>query len=220
MESVLEIISFLMTPAWQRALVPEPGNIPVYIADKKLLETIVGFRLHQGVMAVARVPDHGNIFDFLADKNRYLLVALDGIVHAENVGVVVRNCAAFGVDAVLASASSASPYLRRAVRNSMGAAFRLPVFHVDPLEDSLRSLQHAGARIYAADPAGEIPLADIAFAPKTVIVFGSEGEGVSKEVLKIVDARISIPMKTGIDSINVASASSVILYEASKENVD
>ena len=129
LDSNLAVVSFLMTEEWYEKLLtgsplssrPAPPNIAdasIYVAGKKLLESIVGFNLHQGIMAVAKMPESRSLDETLHNAGRpYLLVALDGLVSAENVGVVVRNCAAFGVDAVMSGETSSSPYLRRAVRN-------------------------------------------------------------------------------------------------------
>lgn len=209
-----------MTSEWQQKLIPNPEQtpVPIYIADQKLLEAIVGFRLHQGVMAVARVPDDGMIADCLRDQTRGLVVALDGITSAENVGVIVRNCSAFGVDAVITGNTSASAYLRRAVRNSMGTVFKMRTYHASSLPETLIELKtFYGFTICAAHPAGNIALSDAQFAKKTVVVFGSEGEGTSDEVLNLADELISIPMRNGTDSINVAAASAVFLYEIKRQ---
>ncbi|TLY28322.1 MAG: hypothetical protein E6K56_10090, partial [Ignavibacteria bacterium] len=137
LDSNLPVISLLLTEEWYEKLLagsplpsrPMPPNIAdasIFVAGKKLLESIVGFNLHQGIMAVAKMPADRSLEETLHNTSRpYLLVALDGLVSAENVGVVARNCAAFGVDAVISGETSSSPYLRRAVRNSMGAVFHL-----------------------------------------------------------------------------------------------
>lgn len=210
LDSNLEVISILLTREWYERLSP-PDSILIYIADQKLLETIVGYRLHQGVMAVARMPQEPS----LASINPRLIVALDGLIHAENVGVIVRNCAAFGADAVIVDPSSSSPYLRRAVRNSMGTVFRMPILHVPNLAQQLSSLRPQ-FQIAGADPAGIATIYDVELAEKLVVVFGNEGEGISSEVRNICDLLVSIPMHHNTDSLNVASASAVFLYEMNR----
>ena len=110
MQSGLNIISFLMTPQWKQQIFPDASSAiaPVYIASKDLLETIVGFPLHQGIMAVAKMPEEGSLEQLLSDRKEPLIVALDGVVNAENVGVAVRNCAAFGADAILVDQTQAA----------------------------------------------------------------------------------------------------------------
>lgn len=215
--STLSVISLLLTPKWLDELRKEHSldGIELFVADKKLVETIVGYRLHQGIMGVARVPPEPGLKDLLAElPHPFLLVAMDGIVSAENVGVVVRNCAAFGVHGILAGRSSSSPYLRRAVRNSMGAVFCMPVLHVDLPE----VLPELGCRIIATTPDGGIPVQNLDLTGDLCIVFGNEGTGISTDVLKRSDVRAAIPMTNRTDSLNVASASAVFLYEIAKRS--
>jgi tRNA G18 (ribose-2'-O)-methylase SpoU len=223
-ESDLSVLSMLMTPHWYQLLVADLQKFvmhpfTIYIAEKDLLETIVGFPLHQGIMAVAEVPQE----HLLEDELRlaplpYLLVALDGLVNAENVGVIIRNCAAFGVDAILVGETTSSPYLRRAVRNSMGAVFHLPIVRTQDLAESLKSLEDKnGIRVILANPSDGIPLDEADLSGNTCLVFGNEGTGISNRILDMPFMRVAVPMKNDTNSLNVASASAVILYKASKE---
>lgn len=226
LDSGLSVVSMLMTQHWYDQLFlseelksrhREP--LPVFIADKKIVEAIVGYNLHQGIMAVGRLPGEITLDKVMASiPEPSLLVALDGLVNAENVGVVVRNCAAFGVGAIIVGETSSSPYLRRAVRNSMGTVFRLPIVHTTDLCEALESLhQEYQINIIAAHPDGELSIQEMDFASGTCFVYGNEGEGISENILKVCTARIAIPMMNGTDSLNVASASAVFLYEARKQ---
>src|ERR1700744_5147448 len=105
-----------------------PEKVAVYLADRKFLQTLVGIELFQGVLAVGQIPQSMALEDLLAlNAAPKLLAAVDGLTNAENIGLLVRNCAAFGLHGLIVSPTSASPFLRRAVRNSMGAIFQLPV---------------------------------------------------------------------------------------------
>ena len=224
--SDLTIVSLLLTPEWHEQLssVDEmTAHHPpaIFIAEKKLLSTIVGYNLHQGIMAIAKVPAHRTLGEVIASlRSDHFLVALDGLVNAENVGVVVRNCAAFGVDALIVGETSSSPYLRRAVRNSMGTVFHLPVIHASNLPESLTILRHTyGTRIIGAHPHDQSTIYYCNFRGTVCIVLGNEGEGISKRILDVCTERIAIPMMNATDSINVASASAVFLYEAHKQRL-
>ena len=221
LSSTLETLSILCTPDWLTALAPEieERDISVYVGTKDLLGTIVGYNLHQGIMAIGRVPVSPPLASYLLTKQKILLVALDGLVNAENVGVVVRNCAAFGVDGILVGETSSSPYLRRAVRNSMGTVFKLPIFHRDNLASTLQEMKAASIQSIAAHPHASSTLGRVNLNDKLCIVFGSEGSGIRTEILKACDEQVAIPMKQQIDSINVASASAVFLYEISRSKV-
>lgn len=219
MQSGLNIISFLMTPQWRQQIFPdESASAPVYIASKDLLETIVGFPLHQGIMAVAKMPEEGSLDDLLSVRKEPLIVALDGVVNAENVGVAVRNCAAFGADVILVDQTSSSPWLRRSVRNSMGGIFQIQSFHVQDLGQQLAELKRKyGIRVIAAHPTGDAQINSTNLRKGVVLVFGNEGYGLSERILNEADCSVSIPMSNKTDSLNVASAIAVFLYEASRQ---
>jgi tRNA G18 (ribose-2'-O)-methylase SpoU len=224
LESELEIISVLLTPEWlavyRRLLETKGEDLHAFVAEKKLVESIVGFHLHQGIMAVAKIPKAGTLDGVLAGTTRpHLFVAIDGLTNAENLGVLVRNCAAFGVQALLVGETSSSPYLRRAVRNSMGAVFRLPVVQLSSLKNTLTEMRskHGICAIAAHPQATSKQLSQAKFANDCCIVFGSEGEGISQGVLAACDEATVIPMAEGVDSLNVASASAVVLYEAQRQ---
>ena len=223
-ESSLHITSLLLTEEWCRqyhdALQKRPELVVAYVAEKKLLEEIVGFQLHKGVMAVAVIPKSESIEIILSRSTRpFCLVAVDGIMNAENLGVIVRNCASFGVDALLVGETSCDPYLRRVVRNSMGTIFSLPVVRLQNIVEDLGQLRNSfNIRLIAADPnARNADLAHTDLSRDCCVVFGSEGDGISAKVREICDAASAIPMNRGVDSINVSSASAVFLYELMRQ---
>ncbi len=226
LESALEIISILTTSERLEDLHQNPVHArkleevtDIYLADKAVLETIVGYNLHQGVMAVARVPANRTLYDLLSGRSRpHLLLALDGLVNSENIGVIVRNSAAFGVDGIIVGETSSSPYLRRAVRNSMGAVFHIPVVHVESLVGTMQDLREKfRTEIIAAHPHDESSIYQCDLTGNICIVLGHEGLGVSSPILDVCTQRIAIPMENNTDSLNVASASAVFLYEARKQ---
>lgn len=224
LESDLTVVSVLLTPEWlevyRQPLETRGDVIHVYVAAKQLVESIVGFHLHQGIMAVGKIPEPSPIEDIIGRSPRpHLFVAIDGLTNAENVGVLVRNCAAFGVHALFVGGTASSPYLRRAVRNSMGTVFRLPVVHATALADTLTKMraQH-GIRSIATHPhAAATALNRVKLVEGCCIVFGSEGGGISNAVLAACDESVAIPMENAVDSLNVGSASAVILYEAMRQ---
>jgi len=223
LKSPLEIVSFLLTREWCDLLSNEEENFrrfpaEVFVADKALLETIVGYRLHQGIMAVGKVPSPPELSVLVETFPRpLLLVALDGLMNSENVGVLIRNCAGFGVSAILVGENSSSPYLRRAVRNSMGTVFSLPVLHVGNLASALKELKKSGTVIIAAHSRGKLLINSTDLSGNSCIIFGNEESGISPAVLEVCDQQIAIPMRNLTDSLNVASASAVFLYEADRQ---
>lgn len=222
--SKLTVLSLLITPErfdqLKRAQeISQQAAFTVFLAEKAILETIVGYNLHQGIMAVAKVPEEPTLERLLNGISKpYLLVALDGLVNSENVGVIVRNCAAFSVDAILVGETSSSPYLRRAVRNSMGAVFQIPVIHAGDLAASLRDLaERHRTKVLATLPHGRSFIHQADLSGNVCLVLGNEGDGVSQRILDACSGHIAIPMSSGIDSLNVASASAVLLYEAVRQ---
>ncbi len=223
-ESQLELVSVLLTEgmfeAYRESIEKRNEAVIVYIAKKELLMHIVGFKYHQGIMAVGRVPQLlsvKNLMDLSTEP--LLIVALDRLESAENTGVLVRNCAACGVNGLLVGETSADPYLRRAVRNSMGTVFRVPVIKCQSLKESLLYLrQKYKFQVLAAHPRiDSVALNKSDLTKNTVLVFGNEGEGISQSIIDVSDYSITIPMSSGIDSFNVACASAIMLYEANRQ---
>lgn len=223
LESRFEVISVLLPEKWFQELEPllqaRPEQIRAFVAEKKLLETLTGFSMYQGLLAVGKVPPAKPLDLILAAAPRpWLLAAVDGLASAENLGALVRNCAAFNVRALLVGETSTSPYLRRAVRSSMGTVFELPIVESNALAENLRSLRAQGVRCIAAHAhAEQRTVTEADFKPDCCIVFGSEGYGLSPAVLSACDDAVAIPMAATVDSLNVGSAAAVFLYEASRQ---
>jgi len=230
--SGLAIRSMLLTPEWFSTLFPDGpsaggtsffgGGATIFIADKIFLESIVGFSLHQGIMAVGMTPPEGSPAGYLTAGagQPAICVALDDLVNAENVGLAVRNCAAFGVDLIIAGETSGSPYLRRAVRSSMGTVFGANIVHARNLEETLRSLRgDYGVRIIAADPAGTENLYSVTLTGPICVVLGHEGTGIRRQIMDVCDTRVAIPMWNATDSLNVSSACAVLLSEVRRQRL-
>ena len=219
-------------------------EITIYVNEKKsILEELVGFEMFQGVLGIGKIPPPPSLEKILADSPRpRLFVAMDALANSENLGTLVRNCAAFGVHALIVGETCSSPFLRRAVRNSMGTIFQLPIYQVrnrrgeiseprhadgtlkrrdDPvptLADTLRELRAHGVRCLAAHPHTEKKFLTAAdFTGDVCIVLGSEGSGISAPVLAACDEAVAIPMANGVDSLNVGAAAAVFLFEAARQ---
>ena len=148
----------------------------------------------------------------------FLLAAVDALANAENLGVLVRNSVAFGVQALLVSETSSSPFLRRAVRSSMGTIFQMPVVELTSLADTVQELRRRNIRCIAAHPHTQSKMLSQAdFTTDCCIVFGSEGYGISPKVLEACDEAVAIPMSHRVDSLNVGSASAAFLYETNRQ---
>lgn len=217
------VVSVLFPEKWLAEFTPlleaRPENIPVFLAEKNVLEELVGFSMYQGVLAVGKIPAHTSLADALRLSARpRLFAAVDGVCNAENLGALVRNCAAFSVQALIVGETSSSPFLRRSVRNSMGTIFQMPVVETPRLVDTLRELRAHGVRCIAAHPhVSGRTLSQADFTGDCCILFGSEGEGISAAALEACDDAVAVPMPPTVDSLNVGAAAAVFLYEASRQ---
>jgi len=223
LRSGLEVVSLLVSEGREAEFAPpireKFPKATLFVASREVIDEIVGFHLYQGVLALARVPEEPTLPSLLASlPHPQLWIALDGLNNAENVGVLVRNAAALGAQAIIAGETCSSPWMRRSVRNSMGAVFKLPVIESPDLAAALAALRANGVRCLAAHPhTSRRRLSEASLAGDICLVFGSEGHGVSPTVLDACDEHVAIPMATGVDSLNVASTSAAFLYEAARQ---
>jgi len=217
------VVSALLTPAWLEKLEPQlrarAEEISVYVAEQKLLETITGYKLHQGALAVAKIPPLPDFETLLKNSPRpLLLAAVEGIASAENLGAVVRSCAAFGVHFLIISETCGSPFQRRAVAGSMGTIFEQPLVRVNNLVETLNTLRARGVRCLAAHPRSDAKkLATVDLRGDCCLVFGAEGPGLTAPALAACDDMVEIPMPSHMNSLNVAAASAVFFYEATRQ---
>ena len=220
------VVSVLLTESWLTSvhgvLSARPEPIIVLKASDILMKSIVGFRYHQGIIAVGRIPSSTQLETICREgAPPALFVALDKLTSAENTGVIVRTAAACGAGAVIVSESGSDPYLRRSVRNSMGTIFSLPVVYSDNLADTMRTLREKHRFSIIAAHLGEksVSLHEVDFSSNCCVVLGHEQFGVSEEILDECDTVMQIPMAEGVDSFNVGCASAIVLYEAFRQRM-
>jgi tRNA G18 (ribose-2'-O)-methylase SpoU len=200
-----EVVKVVCTPEWAGRL-PVRAGVDVRTAPRERLDQLVGFRLHQGLMALAKIPAPRPL-------GGALLVALDGLANAENVGSVLRACAAFGAEGVLVGPGTASPWLRRAVRVSLAAPLVVPVRFTDDLASSLRTLNAWAAHIHGP----RVDYREVDLSSPCCIVLGGEDKGVTAPVLAACRGVLTIPMSGDWDCLNVASTAAVLLAEARRQ---
>jgi tRNA G18 (ribose-2'-O)-methylase SpoU len=223
LESDFRVVSALLPEKWLQELRPllekRHEKVEVFVAEKKLLETLTGFSMYQGLLAVGQVPPQPALKEVLSRSPRpRLLAAVDSLSSAENLGALVRNCTAFRVQALVVGETSSSPFLRRAVRSSMGTVFQLPIVEANSLVEALLEMRAAGIRCIAAHPHVKgRTLSQADFSQDFCLVFGSEGHGLSARILEACDEAVAIPMPPTVDSLNVGSAAAVFLYEANRQ---
>jgi tRNA G18 (ribose-2'-O)-methylase SpoU len=190
------------------------GPAPVYTATQDLLEKATGFHVHRGVLASFHRRALPTAAEVLATARR--VAVLEDVNSHTNLGAIFRGAAALGVDGVLLSPSCADPLYRRSVRVSMGEVFVLPYARLDPWPAALRQLRDAGFTLLALTPAADaVPIQRLT-APqrrRPALLLGAEGAGLSATALAASDARVVIPMRAGVDSLNVAAAAAVAFWE-------
>lgn len=215
MRSRLETHSLLVTERKLARLGADvPTHVPVYVATIEQMESIAGFWIHRGIVACGVRPRSIDLETAIASAGDGRMVAvLQNICDAQNVGVIIRNAAAFGADLVIL-AGCCDPYYRRAIRVSMGNVFNVPLYATECLVDDLEIIRdRLRLELVAAEP-GKIatPLDTTPRNERTALLFGSERDGLSPDVLAVCDRQVGVPMAPGTDSVNVAVASGIFLY--------
>jgi tRNA G18 (ribose-2'-O)-methylase SpoU len=208
--------SVLVTPPAHAALqdLLDPGDRPVFVVPQSLLNGITGFNIHRGCLAIGI---RGAERDWRTLAERSPLVIVERVANADNVGAIFRNAAAFGAAAVLLERTCADPLYRKAIRTSMGAALSVPFARIEPWPEALRDLQRSGVTIVglttssAAEPIDAVARA--LRGRKVALMAGHEGDGLSEGAIATCDHLARIPMAPGVDSLNVATAMGIAMYE-------
>lgn len=209
--------SFFMAPKWLDSLrdvfAAHPAA-PIFVGTDAVLESVTGFHLHRGALAAMDRPEPLELDRVLSGAQRVAI--LEDIVDHTNLGAIFRSAAALGIDAVLITPRCADPLYRRSIRVSMGAVFQVPWVRLESWPDDLRAVAAAGFEIAAMELTAHAQGIDEVAAGKSerlALVLGTEGAGVSDAVLQRADLHVMIPMRPGVDSLNVAAASAVAFWE-------
>ncbi|NDW06255.1 TrmH family RNA methyltransferase [Jiella pacifica] len=203
-----------------------PHDVPIFAAERAVMDTVAGFAIHRGVLAHAvdrnarqrageSAKDGGEtaeLAEFLARSRRAgapLVVAI-GLANHDNVGALFRNAAAFGASGLLLDGASCHPLYRKAIRVSVGTALTLPFHHGADVQAIWKALERSGHRPIALSPRGTVDLAELKPGEGLALLLGSEGRGLPESLLAQTEtARIA--MAPGIDSLNVATSAAIVL---------
>jgi tRNA G18 (ribose-2'-O)-methylase SpoU len=207
-----------------------PPDVPLLVVPDGLIEHIVGFNFHRGVLACGvrkpgptveelvgsqhALPTSRRHSPFASDPARLrTLVICPDVQDPENLGAMLRIGAAFGVDALVLGKACADPFSRRVLRVSMGASLRVPIVQSPDLPHDLTRLRDAGIELIASvlDPQAE-PLSRVKRPTSMALLLGNEGHGLGPQWLSLCDRLVTIPMHSGIDSLNVSVAAGILLY--------
>jgi tRNA G18 (ribose-2'-O)-methylase SpoU len=212
--------SLLATQAMAERLAEiTPAHTSVMIAPPRIIKEIIGYKFHQGVLACAhREPRPLSAELPTRFDERALLVACCGVLKPDNLGAIVRASAAFGACGMLVDERCADPLSRRVLRVSMGNVFKIPVVRTVNVAGEIDRLRREHSFRWVATVADQqaVPLDELPASRRTGVVFGSEGDGLSPEMIAHCDVSATIPMRADIDSLNVTMATAIFLHELTR----
>lgn len=213
--------SVLLTETVLRALggsVTSHPELPVFVVTQDAMNAITGFNIHRGCLALGERP--APVAWPEVSRNGRTVIVLEAVANADNVGGIFRNAAALGTGAVLLGPSCADPLYRKAIRTSMGAALSVPFAALTDWPADLGRLRASGFRLLALTPRADAEPLDacaVRFArDRVALLVGHEGEGLSEAAIEAADLKVRIPMAKGVDSVNVATAAAIALYELAR----
>ena len=182
--------------------------------DDEVMAGLCDTRSHQGILAVLKMRE-GQEEEIW--KREGIILILHDLQDPGNLGTIFRVAEAGGAAGVILSQHTLDPYNPKVVRASMGSLFRVP-FRIDPdIKDGLGKLGSRGVRLWAAAARGERSLWEVDFSPPTAVLFGQEGSGLPPDLPEGAYGSFTIPMAPGVDSLNVAMAAGLVVYEAARQ---
>jgi len=193
-----------------KELVNRLQSVPVYTAADEVITSITGYELHRGVLCALKRPKSVSVDELIA--NASTLCVLEGLTDTTNLGAIFRSAAAFDIGGVLLC-GCCDPLSRRSLRVSTGNIFKIPWAVAD--ENWLHTLKTAGFSVMAlalTDRSVSVTDQSLLFCPKRALVFGNEGKGLKPETIENCDYTVKIPMKPGVDSLNVSAAAAVAFW--------
>ena len=214
-DSTYPVRSLLLTPQRVRDLADVVARTvaPVYVAEREVVRATVGFDLHRGAVAAGQRLPLPHPDEILATATT--IAVLEGVNDHENLGAIFRSASALGVDALLLCPRSSDPLYRRCVRVSMGEVLSLPFTRLEPWPDALAKVSAAGFRLLALTPrSGATPITDVnvSAGERVALLFGAEGPGLSDDAIRAADELVGIPLRPGIDSLNVGHAAAIAFH--------
>jgi TrmH family RNA methyltransferase len=190
------------------------ADVPVHIVTERAAKALSDTVTPVGLVAVCSVPQT-TVADVLAASPRLLAVAVE-ISEPGNAGTLIRIADAMGADAVVLAGHSVDPYNGKCLRASAGSIFSLPVVAESDAAQAVSALRDAGLQVLATTVDGEVSLDEADLAGPTAWLFGPEAHGLPSELAALATHRVHIPMPGSAESLNVASAASICLYQSAR----
>ncbi len=179
--------------------------------------------VHQGVIAVVNQEKlYSSMEDALSvasKKTNPCIVLLDELHDPHNVGAIIRSAVAFGASAILLPKHNQSPITGVVIKTSVGMVFRIPIVLIGNVNQTMRDLKDSGYWSYGLAMNGETTLSKAVFDSPTLFIVGNESTGIREKTLELCDIKLSIPMNPDCESLNAATAASIVLYEWSRTNL-
>lgn len=192
-----------------------PQNVPIYVVPDEVIHQIVGFKFHSGVIACGRRKPRQTLDQAMHRLGEQATIVIcPEVANTENLGSLIRIAAGFGADAMILGERSCDPFYRQSIRVSMGTVFKLNLVQsTDLLADMKRLREQWGYELIATvlDESAEA-LQSVRRGKRIGLVFGNEAQGLDSDFVAACDRRVTIPMKLGTDSLNVAVAAGVFLF--------
>jgi tRNA G18 (ribose-2'-O)-methylase SpoU len=190
---------------------------PIYLTDQDVMNTIVGFNIHRGCLAIAKRPQTPTLDRIVAGPLSRVLV-LEGVNNPDNVGGLFRSAAAFGVELTVLGPDCGDPLYRKAIRTSMAASLLVPFVHAPQWPGAIRDLRADGFTVVALTPnRSAAPIEEVFPHSKLALLVGSEGGGLTPDAMQAATIRIRIPTTADVDSLNVTTAASIAMYHCFAE---
>ncbi|MDE6288608.1 MAG: RNA methyltransferase [Muribaculaceae bacterium] len=194
------------------AIISANPEMPVYTGEREVLSALTGYTLTRGVLAVFSRGEDRAAADVCRGARR--VVVIDGVTDTTNIGTIFRSAAALGADAVLLSPTSCDPLNRRSVRVSMGSVFLVPWTWIGAdVNKELKELGFKTVALALTDESVPIDDPELNGAKRLALILGTEGDGLPVETIKGADYTARIPMHHKVDSLNVAAAAAVAIYQ-------
>lgn len=214
-----EPISFLAEKSafhtQEQSLCARWPEVPVYVAETDVLEKMNGFQMTRGMLCAMNRKPLPSVEEVCKHARR--IAVLEEVVNPTNVGAIIRSAAALGMDGVLCTSGSSNPLYRRAIRVSMGTVFQIPWTIMDKNEmHLLKELGFCMVAMALRDDSVSLDAPILAEQKRLAVVLGTEGDGLAQDTITACDYTVCIPMKHGVDSLNVAAASAVAFWQLGK----
>ena len=202
----------------------DKNKIPISKLKGSDVSSVGSNAVHQGVIALvnteALYSPLSVIDDILKKEKNPCIVLLDELQDPHNVGAIIRSAVAFGASAIIMPEHNQSPITGTVIKTSVGMVFRTSIVKVGNVNQTVRALKDKGFWVYGLVMNGDTTLKNAQFDTPTLFVVGNESDGIREKTLELCDIKLSIPMSPSCESLNAATASSVVLYEWSRSNLE